>query len=339
MVFIAPLPPPEPTLIPAFNAEFGVNLANANGGFSGSPELIHDGIDNVLWTATSITGNKFTFDSTDRPNVGTKSIQVNNAALNDIMQLDNGSDVDLTGCTALTLSINVDKDWLADDSVSIYGWDTTGGVQVGNKVLLETKFNALEDFDEWHMVVIPLADLGLTGATIDSFRIEIESRGNKGPIFYIDCVQLEETGTPVDFLISPPANKLFLMDKITIAIKDTLDTSSTTINFSMPNLVFDQILSVSQLVNGILQTRIRKGVPEFLGDFVSIGSSLQLGGVLETFISDGTDTFLALVLTFKNPIHIDDSFGDFITISVQDDLASTSLNRILFTAAGSLQDT
>jgi len=47
------------------NDEQGADL-NQNGAFGGTPEGIHDGVDSTLWTASTIVGTKFTFDSTDR---------------------------------------------------------------------------------------------------------------------------------------------------------------------------------------------------------------------------------------------------------------------------------
>jgi len=127
---------------------YGVEM-NVNGAAGGTAIKVHDGTDTSLWTATDIVGGgKTTFNSTDRNHTtgGTKSIKVDNSPVGDIFQLDKGSDQDLTGHISVTMWINVDKDWKAGDAVDFYGWDTTGGTQVGTKVDLSDYF-IYDDYD------------------------------------------------------------------------------------------------------------------------------------------------------------------------------------------------
>ena len=91
---------------PAFNPDFGVEMAQ-DFSFSGTPVGVHDGTDTAFWTASAIVGTKFTFDSTDEANSGTKSVKANKAALNDVMEFDRLSDLDLSNYVAITLFVFV----------------------------------------------------------------------------------------------------------------------------------------------------------------------------------------------------------------------------------------
>jgi len=61
VVLTTPLISSHPYFVPFTNDEFGESLNQAVT-FSGTPDEIHDGIDETLWTASAITGTKYTFN-------------------------------------------------------------------------------------------------------------------------------------------------------------------------------------------------------------------------------------------------------------------------------------
>lgn len=209
----------------AFNETFGIEMAQ-DFSFGGTPDGIHNGTDSVLYTAAAISGTKFTFDSTDQANSGTKSIKSNKAQVGNIMEFDRGSDVDLSNFVAITLFVYVDNGWspASADSVTIYGWDTGTASQIGDAVVLEGFFNETT-FGFWQKITIPLEDMTLSSATVDAFRVEIVARSGGGALFYIDDMQVEETGAAAIFKVQAPIGLFYIIQSISFSFVDALNTT------------------------------------------------------------------------------------------------------------------
>jgi len=188
--------------------DYGINM-NQNAGTGGTPEEVHDGIDSVLWTASDIIGGgKSTFNSTDQNHTaaGTKSIKNDNSPIGDVFQFAKGSDLDCNGYVSLSMWVYVDKDWKGGDSISIYGWDTDTATQIGISVQLENYFS-WANYDVWHKITIPLTDMGDVdvSTTLDALRVSQDTAEGKAPKYYLDDIQFEETGTPIDYIVKPEA--------------------------------------------------------------------------------------------------------------------------------------
>ena len=255
VVYSEPLHEWSPVFLPAFNPTFGAEMAQ-NFSFGGTPEGVHNGLDSVLWTATNEAGNKFSFNSTDQAHSGAQSIKANKPAVNNVMQIDNGSNIDLSNFKALTMFIYVSNSWGTGDSFSIYGWDTASGQTIGNEVFLEDFFNET-DFGQWHKVVIGLDDLGLSSATIDSFRIECVSTSGQSPTFYIDDFQIEETGNTSIFTLTTGNDTLMEVHQISFSIVAPLDIRLA--DATTTNLSYDKFLNLNALDNGLLFQSMQKG--------------------------------------------------------------------------------
>lgn len=85
VVYSVPYRQETSRFIPAVNDENGINMA-VDGSFGGTPDGVHDGTDNVQWTATVDSGTKWTVDSTDQANTGTKSIKLDNGSIGDFLR-------------------------------------------------------------------------------------------------------------------------------------------------------------------------------------------------------------------------------------------------------------
>jgi len=238
------------TILPFLNSTYGANM-NQNCAYGGVPEKVHDGTDSVLWAGSSIVGAKFTFDSADQSHGGTKSVKIDAAEINDIMQFAKGANLTVSNYVALTMWIYVDKDWKAGDSIKVYGYDVGVG-QVGNSVNLEDYF-AWSDYDTWHQIAFPLTDMGLTSGTIDALRIEIVAKEGKSPKFYLDDIQFEQSGTPAEFCIEPTKGTWLHVQGLTIVMADA--TPSILADGTMPYLAYDKLLGVTALTIGILFQR------------------------------------------------------------------------------------
>ena len=235
----------QSTRVQFTNPEYG-SAMNQDGAFSGTPLGIQDGDDTALWTAQNVVGTKLTAGSTDRFYGGAASVLVDNPSLNDTWEFDKASNQDLSGYVALTMRVNVDKDW-DTEAIEIYGWD--GTAEVGGRVQL-AGYLPETVFDVWHPVVIPLSDMGLTGQTIQSFRMQLTSAGAaKKPKFYMDAVQLEETGADLRFTaISPVFDRRFHVYSMVINVADALDMS--VVNGTVAGLSYDKLLGAT-LTNGL----------------------------------------------------------------------------------------
>ena len=79
-------------IAPFLNDEFGEAL-NQDAAFGGTPIRVHDGIDTTLWTGSQIVGGKVTFNSSDRADVGSNSIKIDNPdQVGDALRAATGSD-------------------------------------------------------------------------------------------------------------------------------------------------------------------------------------------------------------------------------------------------------
>jgi len=309
-----------PQFAPFINGDAGVNM-NVDAAFGGVPEIVYDGTDTVAWTGSEIVGNKVTFDSTDRAHGGTKSVKVDNPALNDIWQFDKGSDLVVSGYVGVTLFINIDKDWSADDSVSLYAYDTGGAVMIGQEVRIEDYLDQF-DFDVWQSVSIPFADLGISVTNFDVIRMSLTDKQGgpgKAPKFYIDDMQIEQTGTPSEFKTSTPEGKKYFIKIIRLHLVDALNTTLS--DNSMPALSYNKLLGVTALTNGILLQRTHKGVVTFsvplrqLSDFLNIGFSIK-----DTY-SDGTNSGLVLEIEFPDSLVVMGGENSFLSFGVSDNLS------------------
>lgn len=294
------------------------SFMNVNGAFGGSPTIVHDGTDTLAYTATNIIGTKMTPNSADRANSGSLSVLIDNPNINDVWEFITGSSPDLTAHTAISMAVNIDKDWTTGDSVELYGWD--GLVELGNRVKIEDYFNEFE-FDIWHPVIIPLTDMNLaTETTLTGFRMQQVGKEGKAAKFYIDDFQIEQEGEPITFIATAPKiDKSFRVFKILLNFAD--DVSSIVTNGTMPGLSFDSILGLPSLSNGIVLSHIIGGKSSLQVPFTELGDFLSLGFELKSSISDGTNTFITLELDFIEPLIIKGSPDlNFISVTVRDDL-------------------
>lgn len=300
------------------NEEFGIDL-NQDGSAGGTPLGIHNGGDNTYWTGSNIVGANVTFNSTTRPRTGTASIYVNAPALSDTWQFAKGSSQSLTNYVSVTMWINVDRRWNASgENVAFFGFDTGTGLEVGTRVNLDDYFNQ-NSFDTWQLLTIPLDDMGLTGQTIDSFRMQFTLNNGTSPEFFIDDFELQETGAPIVFTIEPEQQQAYQVYGIDFTFIDALNT--TLASNSMLNLAYDQILGLSKLDSGITLSRIVEDTVEFSATVTCLYEFLRISGQITNSICDGTNTSITIRITFSEPIELRGDALDKITIQVADDLS------------------
>lgn len=301
------------------NPNYGIDM-NQDASTGGTPLRVHDGEDTTLWTASSIAGVKFNFSSTDQAQSGITSVEVNNPAINDVMQFSKGSDMDTSNYVAISMWIYVDKDWAPSDVINIYGWDSDTSSQVGNKVGLQNYFSWGE-FGVWHKLVIPLTAMNLAVSTIlDALRVEIDVKDDKTPVFYIDNLQFEETGTPIIFTVGPNKKTWLYIHKYQILFADA--HAGTILNGTMPDLSYNKILSMSSLPVGIVYHSITKGQILFAGNIQNLADLMLFPSATITGQgSDGTNSWASVTIELQTPTILKAEDGDYLSITLSDDVS------------------
>ena len=309
------------------NPTYGIEM-NQDAAFGGTAVKIHDGTDSALWTAQDVVGSKTIYDSTDQNHTtgGTKSIKCDKLPVGEIFEIDKGSDQILTNYVGVTMWIYVDKDWKLGDAVDFYGWLSTGTpAQVGTKVDLSDYFE-YDDYDTWHKIYIPFTDMGLTGLTIDTVRFEQAAKEGKAPKFYLDDIQIEETGTPIIFTLEPKLGTWLHVKSFQIVVAD--DFVSTVADGTQPSIPYDNLLGVA-LTSGIDYKRIEDGVTTSVAtlskfvDFMTLSNAKITGSG-----GDLTNSWIALNVRFNEDVILKSENADKMTLTINDDLSELLYLRV-----------
>lgn len=315
------------------NPTYGINI-NQNASAGGTPEQIHNGLDDLLWTGSNVIGSKAIFNSALQFKEGSQSVLINNPNINDIVQFAKGSDLDLSDYVSFSMWVYVESDWGDNDSISMYGWDTGAGISVGTSVFLEDYFT-FHEFGVWHKVNIPLSSLELSSSTIDALRIQITTReGAKSPRFFLDVIQFEETGNLIEYIIKPKNGTWYHVTSLMQSFADAYD--GTLINATMPNLSYEKILGET-LVVGYTYAAVIDGKLTDPGTIGSLGDMLQFpNSRITSLIDDGTNVFLAVQTDLSHPFVLKSENDDYLTLTIQEDL--TGFLQFRFSVNGFVED-
>ena len=292
-------------------------------------DIMDDGEDFIVgpdWIFSEPTGTKWVENSTTQFHAGTKSLECDNAIVGDIMQLINvgGTDVTLSHFAAITMWVYVASDWLGGDSVSLYAHND--GALVGNKVYLEDYF-AYATTNKWQYINVPLADMGLSVATIDAIRFENESReGAKSPQFWLDEIKLKYSGSAIDYEVIPDKGTWFYVKAFQTTFVDAYDPADA--DGTMPNLSYNKILDMTP-TTGYIYKRYSAGETDPISE-MRITNLMDLLSLpyskISNYISDGTNTLITIENTYppgmeyvlksedldKLVFTIDDKFDDLL---------------------------
>lgn len=297
---------------PLLNPTYGPNL-NQNAAASGTPDGIHDGTDTALWTATALSGT-WDFASTAQAQAGTKSIDATSTTDGDQAQLERSSAIDSSSYTSLSgyiylTSFNSSKNEILLQ-FRLAGIDVGGSINLGD-VIDESILNAWQSFD------IPLDNFSITG-NIDQLIIQTVRTSGSPPDYYLDTLQLEESGTLV-FTAEPDKGTIFEFQTFDMILVDAL--AGTLTDNSMPALAYDKILNLSSLTNGITVRRFKGDDVQFslvarkLSDFLF--AAFEIGDA----VSDGTNTLVKLRAKLDWWAPLDFRTRDRLEIVISDNLS------------------
>jgi len=311
VVFTKPLQEFVPSSVPFLNDSFG-NQMNQNVGFSGTPEIITDGAGGG-WTGSTIQG---TWNFSDAGKV-----TVTGAVQNDAAIFDDAGTIDMSNYTAITGKVDLDVYNVNQNSINVQF--AFGGSVVGNPVDLNDYIDT-GDFAE-QSFVIPKADLGISGITVDAMVILIDRTGGTKPTIKFDDIQIEQIGEPLTFTAVANGSDLHVQ-KIRFLFVDSVSSivsASSTTYPTMPGLSYDQLLGINALTNGIDIRIVRNGDVLAAASIKQLGDFIGGGSDIVSVFSDGTNTTLGIDLILSTPIILrsghDDS--DFMSITINDDLS------------------
>ena len=166
---------------------------------------------------------------------------------------------------------------------------------------------------------IPLSAMGLTGLTIDAFRVEQEAAEGKAPKYYLDDVQIEETGTPIVFELKPKLGTWLLVKSFQIVCAAVGTAAS-------PNIPYDTLLGTS-IASGIDYKRIQSGTTV---SSATISKLVDFMGLSNATISgqggDATNNWVALNIQFNEEVVL--KAEDKMTLTINDDLSGLLYIRV-----------
>lgn len=309
------------------NDTYGAEM-NQNATAGGTPVEIHNGTDDAYWTATAIAGT-WDFDSTDQAHAGTKSIDATDTGNNNIAQIAKGGDQDLTGYVSITGWVYLTA-WRGGNHIELYGWDTGTGVIVGNSVYIDDYIDT-NTLGSWLSFSIPLGDLGLTDETIDAVRIRTLT-ANRPPDYYLDDIQIEETGEPLVWTVEPDKETWLHIYSMNVTIADayagTIDTGSSNIVPTMPSIPYNGWLGVSELSNGVVYQRYQSGIIEETFSIKRFADLMTFSDASVTgYGSDGTNTWVSVSIKFTEPIILKEEEEDRISLILSEDLSGLLFYR------------
>ena len=309
------------------NSTYGSDM-NKNAAYGGTAVVIANG-DSTPWSLTQ-SDAQWTADSTDRFYAGSKSVKCDEASAGDTATFTNqaggaGSDITMADYTAFTMWINVETDWIAGDSVLFQG--VVDGGLVGNSVDLSDYFD-YTNWDVWQSISIPLTDVGLSATNIDA--VQFTQGGKSGastPLFYLDVIQLEETGAPIEYNIKPDKGTWFHIDTVHITMADNvdseIDTGADTKVPTMYGLSYNKFLGMTA-VEGLKFEIYRD-------DELVTGTSLQvtsLGAILAlpdaritNAIADGTNTLISMERKLSVPLILKAEENDELRVTLNDNFS------------------
>ncbi len=312
----------NPEFRPFLNPTLGVGM-NTDAAFGGSPEIIHNGGSSTEWTASAVQG---TWDFATGTVITQAGANDQDAAT---FAEESPTTIDISTFTALSGVINLNTYLPANHTMSIE-FDLAG-VQVGDTLLLDDYIDtgnfAAQNF------TVPLVDFDFLSDLIDGFTITINRTGGSKPAMTFDDITLQQTGGAAVFTATADPGTRFHVTEIRIAFADVLSAKvpvTTTQDHAIAGISYDKFMAENALANGVLFRRVRNGETLFTVPIRQMGDFLATGSNIVNIISDGTNTFITLLVEFPEPIILDGAgSANFLSFTISDDLSGL----LQFTAA------
>lgn len=291
-------------------------------------EWIHDGIDNVYWTASAISGTWTFNDATyNHTPAGAQSVSAVATVSGDTAQFLRGG-----GLLALTSPISAIGVWVyitawggGEKSILFRGWDTTAGSQVGNDIDLSDYIDT-GVLGVWQHAIVPLGDMGLNGQSIDSVRVQTQTILGVYPNYYLDDMQILQGDPPLQYIVKPNAGTWLYVTEINITVVDAYDSILTvagaTENSTMPKIPYNGFLGESAFANGIIYQQINNNEIQDTITIKQLFDIIRLPGAEVVGLgSDGTNSWIKIRFKIVEPLLLKHENNDKLIISLSDDLS------------------
>lgn len=305
------------TVIPLLNATFGADM-NQNIAFTDTPELIHDGGDNVGWTGAAVAGT-WDFADTTNPNNGTKCVSITAADNNSLATFLDATETAMSGRTAVTGKIRLET--FNETNNTIILQFQNNNVDVGNSVDLVDFLNA-GILNAYQSFVIPKSIFGIDVETVDEIDMTVTRTGGAKPTFRFDQFQIEETGTPAIFIFQPTEDQVLKLIAIKIVMADGVTAASS----------FNAFFGVSVLANGIGVIARSTGQIVFAGTFTRLFDFLSTANSTFEDSIGAADSWMSINIPFNdNPVILNGKDLDFVAFTIIDNLSGLSAFRVFVT--------
>lgn len=326
-----------------FNPNLGIDM-DVNGSLGGDPsgagistiEDIYNGGDDSFWIPSAISGVKWIPSSIDQNHTsgGSFSLKYDNGAVGDIFQFTHSTgDINLVNFQSLNFWIYIDQNWGVGDSFSIYGWNNDLSVMIGVKAAIEDYANVLIT-GTWQKASIPLSIMNLSGQTVDSFRIEGETKSGAYPTFYIDDIELEgileggEALGPQVFTVQPPQEQWWHVQELNISIAAPITLASNTLpNGTVPYLDYTKFLGLDLEIPFTYQRTSSERIV-FSTQVATIGDLLSFPNAIVNLYGDESTTFLQCKIKNNAPTILKGENDDLLRIIISEDISLLDRARV-----------
>ena len=303
------------------NDTYGADM-NKNAGFTGTPVPIHNGTDNTYWTASNLSGSSFVFNSTVQAYTGTKSIDGTSTVGGNSMLLQADQSYSTGSYVAITGAIYLTGWAMNDDDIRVR--IRLSGTNVGSPILLSTYIRQ-QEFGTWQPFSIPMSAFGAGTTNFNQITIETINDHAQSPNYYLDALQLEETGGSIIYTVTPNPNTIYRIGGFSFGLSDNIDVTA--------GIDPAKILGVSSLPIGIVSTTLVNSVFTFTSilknhmDFaVYPNVKINTGGT-------SSSTWITYSVDFNfwggTPLVLDSRTNDTASFIVNDDLSGLTYFRIL----------
>jgi len=317
------------------NDTLGINMNVEAGTFGGDIEAVYD--ENTEWTTSAISGT-WVFDSGTvgaiSPHSGSVMIDATGTVNNDTMQLSKGSSFNLTDYIAITGWIAIES-WAAagTKSINLFGWDTGTGTQVGTTINLGDYINT-GITTTWQKFTIPLADMGLNGATINAFRV-ITLNSGLAQNYFLDEIDIQEKSGTSDistamFTIQPTNETWLHITSFTFFFADD-NYAPALANGLMTGIPYDSLLGEGPLTGGLIYQRFQDGeiivtekIQQFSDLFRMPSTNVSGYGISK----DYAGSWVSILSPVAEPLLLRAEDEDKITWTISEDLSGLSIFNI-----------
>jgi len=284
---------------------------NVDAGFSGVPEIIHNGTTSAEWDATGpatwdfSTGGVITLTSGNNNDVATFSEET-------------PTTVDVSTFVALTgqIDLNTYNPVLQDFTIQF----DLAGVLVGDAITLN-QFIQTGDFTA-QQFNIPLSTFNFQSNLVDGFTITVNRSGGTKPIVVFDNIQLEKTQTASSFIYRPTIDEVQKLVSLKIIMADDVTAESA----------FNALFGVSALANGITVTATSLGKSVFGGTFTQLIDFLSISRAHYESSVGAATSWLTVEIPFTgHNVILSGLKEDTITFTINDDLSALSFFRVFVT--------